>query len=151
MGLDITANLISEFITVVLGILFVQFIRRWLDERSYGGWQVVLKQGGQVIHRRDVSVAKTKQVHEMPEELSVFLKGVVSGHIWLNCDLVTEGKECKMLVEDTNAREWIIDLDKNPPPEREPATPSDVVSAINRLTNLIESYEFKSDAESLAQ
>lgn len=122
---DIAANLISEFIVVVLGILFVQFVRSRWDQRRYGGWKVVLKRGNDVEHSRDVSVAKAKQVHEMPEELSVFLKGVVSGHIWLSCDLVTEGKECGMLVEDTATREWIIDLDKNPPSKREPSTPSE--------------------------
>ena len=112
---SIAANLTSEFIVVVFGILFVQFVRNRWDQRRYGRWQVVLKRGGEITHNRDVSVAKTKQVHEMPEELSVFLKGVVSGLIWLNCDLVTEGKECGMLVEDISARQWIIDLDKNPP------------------------------------
>ncbi len=120
---DISANLTSEFIVVVLGILFVQFVRNRWDQRRYGGWKVVLKREGEITHSRDVSVAKTKQVHEMPEELSVFLKGVVSGHIWLNCDLVTEGKECGMLVEDTSARQWIIELDKNPPAPSNERTP----------------------------
>jgi len=112
---DIVANLVSEFIVVVLGILFVQFVRNRWDQRRYGRWKVVLKRGGEITHSRDVSIAKTKQVREIPEELSVFLKGVVSGHIWLNCDLVTEGKACGMLVEDVSERQWIVDLDKNPP------------------------------------
>jgi len=120
---SIAANLTSEFIVVVLGILFVQFVRNRWDQRRYGRWQVVLKQGGVITHRRNVSVAKTKQVHEMPEELSVFLKGVVSGHVWLNCDLVTEGKACGMLVEDASTRQWIIDLDKNPPAKSNEKTP----------------------------
>lgn len=121
---DISANLISEFIVVVLGILFVQFVRNRWDRRRYGGWEVVLKRGGVITQRRDVSAAKTKQVREMPEELSVFLKGVVSGHVWLNCDLVTEGKALGMLVEDATARQWIINLDRNPPAIQQKGPPA---------------------------
>jgi len=121
---DIASNLISEFIVVVLGIFFVQFVRNRWDRWRYGGWTVVLKRDGAIIRSRDVSVAKTKQVREMPEELSVFLKGVVSGHIWLNCDLVTEGIELGMLEEDPKARSWTIHLDKNPQ-RRDPAGLSD--------------------------
>lgn len=145
MLLDITANLLSEFIVVVLGILFVQFVRNRGEKKKYGEWKVVLKRAGVLVQSRDVSVAKAKQVHEMPEELSVFLKGIVSGHIWLNCDLVTEGKEEGMLEEDPDARIWTIHLDKNPKPDRPPATPSDVVVAVNRLMNMLETYEFRTD------
>ncbi|MBI3960736.1 MAG: hypothetical protein HY328_18145 [Chloroflexi bacterium] len=112
---NIAANLASEFIIVVLGILFVQFVRNRWDQRLYGGWKVVLKRAELIVHSRDVSVAKAKQVHEMPEELSVFLKGVVSSYVWLNCDLVTEGRTLGMLIEDFAARQWVINLDKNPP------------------------------------
>ncbi len=119
MGWDIVTNLISEFIVVVLGVLFAQVVRKWWDQRRYGGWQVILKRGTKTTQTRNVSVAKAKQVHEMPEELSVYLKGIVSGQIWLNCDLVTEGKACGMLVEEPSKRQWRIDLDKNPPAAEE--------------------------------
>lgn len=37
-------NLISNFLIVVLGILFTQFgLRRW-DKRKYGRWHVIIKE-----------------------------------------------------------------------------------------------------------
>lgn len=107
-------NLLSEFVVVVAGVLFAQFIRNRLDKRRYGGWHVIVKRQGDEIHVRPISSGKIKQIAEVPEELSVFLKGVASGYGWINCDLVTEGRELGMLVEDKTARKYTIDMDKNP-------------------------------------
>ena len=113
--IGICVNLSSEFLVVVVGVLFAQFIRSWYDRRRYGGWQVIVKRGDTVIDVRPVSSGKIKQVNDIPEDLSVFLKGVASGYEWINCDLVTEGRNLGLLVEDKVARKIVIDLDKNPP------------------------------------
>lgn len=111
----VTVNLLSEFLVVVFGVLFAQFVRSRWDRWRHGGWRVIIKEQGQQIHVRPVSPAKAKQIAEMPEELSVFLKGVASGYGWINCDLVTEGRERGMLIEDPKARTYVVDMDKNPP------------------------------------
>lgn len=107
-------NLLSEFVVVVLGVLFAQYIRSRLDRRRFGGWQVIVKQLGKAVDVRPVSPGKIKQIHEIPEELSVFLKGVASGYGWINCDLVTDGRELGMLTEDRFNRTYTIDMDRNP-------------------------------------
>ena len=136
-------------VVVVAGVLFAIVIRDQVIRRRYGGWKVLLLRDGEPEHPpRSVSPVKAKQCLDMPEELSVFLKGVVSGTIWLNCDLVTEGRECGMLVEDKKARTWTIHLDKNPPPKRPPATAADVVAAVNRLQNTLSTYTASSTSVS---
>ncbi len=107
-------NLLSEFLLVVAGVLFAQFIRSRWENRRYGGWEVLVKQHGKKIDVRPISPGKIKQIAEVPEELSVFLKGVASGYGWINCDLITDGRKNGMLVEDKTARKYIIDMDKNP-------------------------------------
>lgn len=110
----ILVNLLSEFVVVVAGVLFAQFIRSRLDERRFGGWHVIIKEHAKTIDTRPVSPGKIKQIHDTPEELSVFLKGVASGYGWINCDLVTEGRALGVLVEDAAQRTYTIDLDRNP-------------------------------------
>jgi|GEM_PF-1110330 len=110
----VLVNLLSEFLVVVAGVLFAQFIRNRLDHRRFGGWRVIIKRQAEVIDIRTVSSGKIKQIHEIPEELSVFLKGVTSGYGWINCDLLTDGRELGMLVEDAASRTYTIDMDCNP-------------------------------------
>ena len=107
-------NLLSEFVVVVLGVFFAQYIRSRLDRRRYGGWRVIIRRAGEKVDVRPVSHGKIKQIREIPEELSVFLKGVTSGYGWINCDLVTEGRKLGMLIEDQSERTYTIDLDRNP-------------------------------------
>ena len=118
----IFVNLLSEFVVVVAGVLFAQFIRSRLDKHRFGGWHVIIRRNGEAIDTRPVSPGKIKQIHEIPEELSVFLKGVASGYDWINCDLVTEGRDLGMLVEDAIQRTYVIDLDLNPVQGRMPAS-----------------------------
>ena len=117
----VLVNLLSEFLVVVAGVLFSQFIRNRLDKHRFGGWKVTVKRAGIDIDVRPVSSGKIKQIHEIPEELSVFLKGVTSGYGWINCDLETRGRELGMLVENKLSRPYIIDLDQNPPTDGAPA------------------------------
>lgn len=114
ISLGIITNLLSEFIVVVLGVLSAQFIRNRYDEWRYGKWQVIIKEADGEIHKRAVSPKKAKQILEIPEDLSVFLKGVASAYDWINVDLITEGREIGMLEEDRSNRRFVINMDKNP-------------------------------------
>ena len=106
--------LLAEFVVIVAGVLFVQFIQhRWVEWR-YGGWKVIIVKNGIEILRREISAGKTRQIQAESADLAVFLKGVVSPYGWFNCDPLD--KDIGVVVEDKVNRLYIIDLDKNPPP-----------------------------------
>jgi len=113
--LGIVTNLLSEFLIVVIGVLFAQFIKSRWDNWRYGNWQVVVKDLDQVDHARPISAKKAKQILEMPEDLSVYLKGVASAYGWINVDLITEGRDIELLKEDRSNKRFVIDMQKNPP------------------------------------
>lgn len=112
--IGIVTNLLSEFIVVVLGVLFAQFIKNRWDERRYGHWKVIINEADGQVHSRSISPKKAKQILEVPEDLSVFLKGVVSAYAQLRVDLITEGRKIGLLEEDRTNRRFVIDLTKNP-------------------------------------
>ena len=109
-------NLISNFLIVVLGILFTQFVRRRLDERRYGRWLVIIKEKDQIKVKRAISVRKAKEILNEPADLSVFLKGIVSPYDTLHCDIIEEGERRGLLIRDNVNRQFILNLDRNPPP-----------------------------------
>ena len=111
-------NLISNFLIVVFGIFFTQFVRRRLDERRYGRWHVIIKEKDQIKVKRAISVRKAKEILNEPADLSVFLKGIVSPYTSLNCDIIEDGQRCGLLIRDNVNRQFIVDLDRNPPRER---------------------------------
>jgi len=113
-------NLISNFLIVVLGILFAQFVRRRWDERRYGRWHVIIKEKDLIKVERAISVRKAKEILNEPADLSVFLKGIVSPYDSLNCDIIKEGESIGLLIRDNVNRQFIVDLDKNPPPSERP-------------------------------
>ena len=113
----IVQNLIASFLAVVFGIAFTQFIRRRWDERQYGGWYVIVKKKEEIKVNRAISVRKAQEILNETADLSVFLKGVVSPYALLNCDIIEEGACRGLLVKDSVKRQFIVDLDKNPPRE----------------------------------
>ena len=113
----ILLNLIANFLVVVSGIFFTQFVLSRRDEHKYGGWHVIIKKKEEIKVDRAISVRKAKEILNEPADLSVFLKGIVSPYSSLNCDLIKEG-ECRgLLIRDNVNRQFIVDLDKNPPRE----------------------------------
>lgn len=110
----ILTNLLSEFIIVVLGVLFAQFILARWDEWRYGGWQVVVMDRNGQEHRRAISPRKAKQLLDEPADLSVFLKGVVSAYGQVSVDLITEGRTLGLLQQDHTARRFTVDLRRDP-------------------------------------
>ncbi len=111
----ILTNLLSEFIIVVLGVLFAQFILNRWKERHYGRWQVVVVDRSGAEHIRPISPRKAKQILDEPADLSVFLKGVISAYGQVTVDLITEGRSLGLLQEDRAARRFTVDLRKQDP------------------------------------
>ncbi len=109
-------TLLGEFVIVVVGVLFANFIKSRWEKWRYGGWRVQVQEGDRTLVNREVSAPKAKEVLEESADLAVFLKGVVSPYALLNCDLVAEGRTLGLLVIDKEQRRFVIDLDRNPPP-----------------------------------
>jgi hypothetical protein len=113
----VAQTLLGEFLVVVAGVLFAHFIQNWWEQKRYGQWRVRILQGGEMILDREISARKAKEILEEPAELSVFLKGVVSPYAWVRCDILKEGIERRLLVQDREQRIFFVDLDKNPAKE----------------------------------
>lgn len=114
----ILQNLIAGFLAVVLGIAFTRLVRSRWDEHRYGGWQVIIKKNEKTRVRRAISVRKAKEILDDPADLSVFLKGIASPYAFIGCDIIEEGERRGLLTQDNVNRQFILDLDKNPPPEK---------------------------------
>lgn len=118
----ILTNLLSEFLIVVFGVLFANFIKNRIDAYRFGRWTVTVYDAGGEAHERPISPKKAQQILAVPEDKSVYLKGVASVYGRLNCDLITEGAKLGMLQENHNARQFVIDMRLNPKPTDTPAT-----------------------------
>lgn len=117
--IPILQNLFSEFIVVVLGVLFANYIQNFWRNKKYGGWHVQILSHQKTVVLREISSRKAQELIEEPADLAVFLKGVISPYAWIHCDLLTKGKERGLLQINSEKRLYLIDLDKNPVEERE--------------------------------
>jgi hypothetical protein len=108
------SGLFQNFVWFLVGVLFVYIFWDRLKNWRYGRWVVILKRGGEIILRRRVSPEKARDILADASDKAVFLKGIVSPYAYLNCDVVEVGPGLGLLRENKKARQWIIDLDKNP-------------------------------------
>lgn len=100
---------------VVFGVLFALTIQRGIEKVRYGNWQVqIWRKKAHVLHK-NISSGKAKAILEIPEDMNVFLKGLISPFATLTCDLVDQGPALGLLKLDRKARRIVIDLDKNLP------------------------------------
>ena len=134
---SIVLSLISEGVIVILSIFFAHFIKEKWEKRHYGGWKVIIRQHGENVSEVDISFRKAKEILQVPEELQVFLKGIASPFGWINCNLITEGRERGVLIEDRRKKQFIIDFDKNPPPDRPEPTPDELMATMQRLQGML--------------
>ena len=111
--------LLGEFI-IITGNWFYDQIKTQWQKIKYGGWKVVVKRPGKKNIVRQLSPMTVKKINEDEAEMSVLLKGVVSGFGWLNTDLITEGIKIGLLTIDNDALKYVIDFAKNPPSEQKP-------------------------------
>jgi len=130
---SIALNLITEALIVIISIFFAHFIKEKWEKRHYGGWKVIIRQHGEDVSEVDVSFRKAKEILQVPEELQVFLKGIASPFGWINCNLITEGRERGVLIEDRPHKRFVIDFDKNPLPDRSEPTLDELMATMQRL------------------
>ena len=116
------SSLLQEFIIVVFGVLVAHPIQKYLDHRRYGNWRVIIEKAGGQLLGKSVSPGKVKAILEVPEDMGVFLKGLVSPFEWVNCDLIDDGPKLGLLIMDKQNRRIVINLDKNPEKQTPPST-----------------------------
>ena len=111
----IAQTLLGELIVVIAGVLFAYIIKEQYDKWRYGRYRVCILQDGQEKVNRPISPRKAQESLDEPADLAVFLKGVASPYAWIRCDIISEGQQIGLLTIDRERREFVIDLDKNPP------------------------------------
>ncbi len=110
----IVQTLLQEFVVIVFAVLFALTIQRWIEKWRYGNWQVEIREAQKRVLYKNISPGKAKAILEIPEDMSVFLKGLISPFGWLNCDLIDDGPRLGLLNINTKKRIISIDMDKNP-------------------------------------
>jgi hypothetical protein len=110
---------------VIARLIYERVFKRW----QWGGWTLHVRRGDEVLARRDLSPEKAERIIKNDDELSVYVKGVVSPHAWLNMDIGSpRARECGLLVVDRKHRTLAVDLAHNPPKQaqgRHPARDDD--------------------------
>lgn len=110
----VVSGLVQNFTWMMIAIFFAQFVQRIYDAWKYGKWQVIVIKNGEVVMERVISSRKVKDILTEPSDMSVFVKGVASPYGWINCDVLTTGREKGLFLQDDVSRRLVLDLDKNP-------------------------------------
>lgn len=108
------SGLVQNFVWMILAILFVELGQKTYEKWKYGRWRVIVLSHGEEKVNREITTGKVKEILSEPVDMSVFIKGVISPYGWLNCDLLTTGKDIGLFVENRKERRLVIDMDKNP-------------------------------------
>lgn len=124
--MDFWLGMGTNILATMVGLLFALGIRDWvINRRRFGGWHVKLFAKGKEEVDREISWRKGKQIAEEPSDLSVFLKGVASPYAWITCDLIDDGEKLGLIRIERHpkrlfgeTRTYIIDVDKNPKPDK---------------------------------
>jgi hypothetical protein len=106
-----------DLVKIVAGYIIARIIYEGVFKQwRYGGWTLVVTRDGADLTRRSLSPQLAESVTRNDNDLSVYVKGVVSFHDWLNMDICSpEARARGLLRVDRNARTITVDLDKNPP------------------------------------
>jgi len=114
-------NFILSSLYDILKFFVSYLFARWLYDGVYknwrwGGWQIKVVRGDEVLTTRTMSPERAKMILQDDNDLSVFLKGIVSPHGWLNIDICSErAKREGLLMIDHSKKIITVDLSKNPP------------------------------------
>lgn len=105
---SILANLVTEFIIVLFGVLVANQIQRYLKQLRYGRWKMRLLPVKPIVDgesglslgeletsrapvlERDLSADTAQRILNDKTEFDIFVKGRISPFYDVKCDLVTE-------------------------------------------------------------
>lgn len=120
---DFVASSLYDLAKFVIGYVIARLIYERVFKRwQWGGWSLDVRRGNEPLAHRDLSPEKAERIVKNDDELSVYVKGVVSPHAWLNMDIGSaKARECGLLAVDRKRRSLVVDLAHNPPKPPEPA------------------------------
>lgn len=121
---SILANLATEFIIVLFGVLVAHQIQRYIKQWRYGRWRMLLlpvdppledsshslRAGAATVERppileRELSPDTAQRILTDKTEFDIFVKGRISPFFDVTCDLVTEldsGKSTVIIRDDVS-------------------------------------------------
>lgn len=96
---------------VFSGVLLFEWLQGlWLELR-WGRWQVIIKHPTEAIPPDDVTAIKAKNVLNEPSEKRVWIKGLMSTYVHVQCDCIgTLSEQTGLFKEDK--RKFVIDFSK---------------------------------------
>lgn len=122
-------NLIYDLFKVFVGYIIARLtyegaFKRW----RYGGWTLLVTREGSELTRRELSPQLAENVLENDNDLSVYVKGVVSFYERLREDICSpESRASGLLRLDKKERRITLNLDKNPPDPKRGADPGSTI------------------------
>ena len=103
---------VGSFLTLAVSFLFFSLVKK----NRFGGWNVVIRRGDEVLCFRPVGARKAEEVLDDSSTLSVFIKGVASPFCWLNEDLCSDkAAQIGLFTVSFPKKQWVVDISKNPP------------------------------------
>ena len=112
-----TLNLIYDLSKVFVGYIIARLTYEGVFKQwRYGGWSLLVTRDGCELARRQLSPQLAENVLKNDNDLSVYVKGVVSFHEWLRMDICSpQARELGLLRLDKKTKTIRVDLDQNPP------------------------------------
>ena len=111
-------TLLGDTFGYLIAVIVVKSIEVLYKRRKFGGWTAEIRDTeGSVVALRPIGSKKMEQVLDDDHELAVFVKGLSSPYGWLNCDVVTVGRDIGLLIVDNKFKRVILNMSKNPPKE----------------------------------
>lgn len=106
----VVSTIIVELGVVIVGVLIANYVIRYLKERKWGKWNLMIQNGDETLFNRSLSAATTEEIFSDETELDKFLKGRVSVFGDVRCDLVSEikDKNSKVVTRDNKERTMTI-------------------------------------------
>ncbi len=116
----------------VVGYLIARlFYERAFKGWLYGRWSLIVTRHGKELTHRNLSPEKAEKIIKNDDDLSVYVKGVVSTYAWLNMDICSNRARREGLLSlDKKARTITVDLDKNPKSEQSNPALADAATAV---------------------
>ncbi|SET68910.1 hypothetical protein SAMN05216326_1653 [Nitrosomonas marina] len=120
----------NEQLLISLAYDFIKFLVAYFCSRllyegvykrlRYGNWDLIVRRGDEELARRKMGHNLAEKVRDK-NELSVYVKGVVSPFATLNVDIASErAEEIGLININDDLREIVVDIAKNPqlPPKK---------------------------------
>ena len=110
-------NLIYDLFKIFIGYIIARLTYEGVFKQwRYGGWTLLVRRDGRELTHRELSPQLAENVTKNDNDLSVYVKGVVSSYEWLRMDICSpESRDRGLLRVDKKARTITVDLDQNPP------------------------------------